>query len=62
MHILSTTYHLYVCELQRAKIRVKRDKEIIRIVSRMIHTKTVNEKRLHELLIQVTEQRWKNFL
>jgi len=53
MGILRTTYNNYVSEMQEAKARMKRDRQIIKLVQKMINTKHLNEseqRRLDELI------------
>lgn len=55
MAILRTTYNGYVEMMQQAKTRMKRDRQIIKIVSKMINKKflTPNEtQKLNQLLSQ----------
>lgn len=57
MAILRTTYNNYVNELQRAKARIKRDREIIKLVHKMINKKALSDSetnRLDELIFEKT--------
>ena len=53
MPILRTTYNSYIPELQKAYARVKRDKQIIKIINSMITKKNLSpstERKLTALL------------
>jgi hypothetical protein len=53
MNILKTHYNGYVEMMQQAKTRMKRDKQIVKLVSKMINTKNLSiseQKKLDNLL------------
>ena len=49
MSIHWTKFNNYIFELTQARKRVKRDKKIIKIISRMNHTKNLTESKEREL-------------
>ena len=50
MNIHWTKFNNYIYELQQAKNRVKRDKKIIKIISKMNHIKSLPESKENELI------------
>jgi len=53
MHITRCAYNRYLLIMYNAQKRIKRDKQIIRIVNKLIHTKNISpsdQEKLNKLL------------